>query len=70
MHLSLGYDHTGRYDVAVHPDDLEGFFLTTLLDSWGIPYIAFRSAVPGQSTGPHVHIGMPSLRVEPQETGR
>ncbi len=70
LHESLGYDHTGRYDVALHPDDLEGFFLTTLLDSWGVPYIAFRSAVPGQSTGPHVHIGMPSLRIEPTEVGR
>ncbi len=66
LHRSMGFDHTGRYDVALNPDDLEGFFLTTLLDSWGIPYIAFRSAVPGQATGPHVHIGRPSLHIEPE----
>jgi hypothetical protein len=60
LHRSMGLDHTGRLDIAVHPDSDEGQFLTTMLESWGIPYIAFRSAVPGQATGPHVHIGLPS----------
>jgi hypothetical protein len=36
----------------------------SLLEEWDIPYIAFRSAVPGQATGPHVHIGPPSLRID------
>ncbi len=60
LHRSMGLDHSGRLDIAVHPDSDEGRFLTTMLESWGIPYIAFRSAVPGQATGPHVHIGLPS----------
>ncbi len=63
LHRSLGLDHTGRVDVAVHPDSEEGMYLTFLLEGWGIPYIAFRSAVPGQSTGPHVHVGPPSERI-------
>ena len=67
MHRSMGLDHTGRIDVAVHPDSDEGQFLTYLLEGFGIPYIAFRTAIPGQSTGPHVHIGPPSDRIDDAE---
>jgi hypothetical protein len=67
LHRSMGLDHTGRVDVAVHPDEPDGNFLTALLQSWGIPFIAFRSAVPGQATGPHIHIGLPSPRLETDE---
>jgi hypothetical protein len=67
LHRSMGFDHTGRVDVALHPDDDEGDFLIELLESWGIPFIAFRSAVPGQATGPHIHIGLPSPRLEEAE---
>ena len=63
VHRSMGFDHRDRVDVAVHPDDDEGFFLISLLETWGIPYIAFKSAVPGQSTGAHVHIGPRSERI-------
>ena len=63
LHRSLGLDHAGRVDIAVHPDSEEGMYLTFLLEGWGIPYIAFRSAVPGQSTGPHIHVGPPSERI-------
>ncbi len=63
LHRSLGLDHTGRVDIALHPDSEEGMYLTFLLEGWGIPYIAFRSAVPGQSTGPHIHVGPPSDRI-------
>lgn len=63
LHESMGLDHTGRLDVPIHPDDPEGLFLVELLDTWDIPYIAFRSAVPGQSTGPHIHIGPRSDRL-------
>lgn len=72
LHRSLGLDHTGRVDIAVHPDSEEGMYLTFLLEGWGIPYIAFRSAVPGQSTGPHIHVGPPSERIPvepPPEAG-
>ena len=67
MHRAMGLDHTGRTDVAVHPDSDEGSFLIYLLEGFGIPYIAFRSAIPGQSTGPHVHIGPPSDRLDDSE---
>jgi hypothetical protein len=63
LHESMGFDHTGRLDVPVNPDDPEGLFLIELLETWEIPYIAFRSAVPGQSTGPHIHIGPRSERI-------
>ena len=64
LHVTMGFDHTGRYDVALHPDEFEGLFLMSVLAEWDIPYIAFRSAVPGQATGPHIHIGPPSLRID------
>ena len=66
-HRSMGFDHTGRFDVSVHPDDEEGIFLIELLYEWEIPFIAFRSSVPGQSTGPHIHIGPRSDRIPEQE---
>jgi hypothetical protein len=63
LHESMGLDHTGRLDVPIHPDENEGLFLVELLQAWDIPFIAFRSAVPGQSTGPHIHIGPRSERI-------
>ena len=63
LHRSMGLDHTGRIDVAVHPDSDEGMFLTYLLESLGIPYFAFRGPIPGRSTGPHLHVGPPSERL-------
>jgi len=27
-----------------------------------IPFLAFRGAIPGTATGPHIHIGRPSHR--------
>ncbi len=70
LHVSMGFDHTGRYDVALHPDEFEGLFLMSLLEEWDIPYIAFRSVVPGQATGPHIHIGPPSLRIDSETLDR
>ena len=70
LHRSMGLDHTGRIDVAVHPDSDEGAFLSYMLENLGIPYIAFRSAVPGQSTGPHIHIGPPSERIGDPESAQ
>lgn len=67
LHRSLGYDHTDRVDVALHPDDPEGMFVIDLLYEWDIPFIAFRSSMPGQSTGPHIHIGPRSEHIPPEE---
>ena len=35
-----------------------------LHEEWDSPYIAVLRAVPGQATGPHIHIGPPSLRID------
>ncbi len=63
FHRSLGFDHRGRVDVAVSPDTSEGRWLRYWLETARVPYLAFRSAVPGQATAPHVHIGPPSLKL-------
>lgn len=62
-HGRLGFDHSRAVDVAVHPDSAEGRALMAYLQSQGITFIAFRAAVPGSATGPHIHIGPPSHRV-------
>jgi len=49
-------------DVALHPDSDEGRSLMAYLRRAGIPFIAFRSAMPGSATGAHIHIGLPSIR--------
>lgn len=59
----LGYDHRNAADVALHPDSVQGKALIDYLQSQGIPYLAFRAAVPGVATGPHIHIGSPSHRI-------
>lgn len=60
VHRSLGFDHRGRVDVAVDPDQPEGVWLRRLLQGLHIPFFAFRSPIQGKSTGPHIHIGPPS----------
>jgi len=62
-HSRFGFDHRNAMDVALHPDSAEGKGLINQLRKSGIPFIAFRSAVPGASTGPHIHIGKPSGRL-------
>lgn len=57
VHRSLGFDHRGRVDVAIHPDQPEGLWLREYLVEKHIPYFAFRQAVPGKATGAHIHIG-------------
>ena len=63
LHRALGFDHRGRVDVAMNPDAPEGVWLRQYLTTSGIPYFAFRAAVSGQATGPHIHLGPPSLRL-------
>jgi hypothetical protein len=62
-HNRLGYDHRNAVDVALHPDSSEGKILINYLQSQGIPFLAFRAAIPGVATGPHIHIGSPSHRL-------
>lgn len=63
LHISMGFDHRGRVDVPLHPDSTEGSWLRRQLEMIRVPYLAFRSAVAGQSTGAHIHIGPPSQRI-------
>jgi hypothetical protein len=63
VHRSLGFDHRGRVDVAVSPDQPEGQWLMHFLETNRIPYFAFRMAVPGKATGAHIHIGPQSTRL-------
>jgi hypothetical protein len=63
LHRSLGFDHRGRVDVAVTPDQPEGLWLMRYLESKGIPYFAFRAAVPHQATGAHIHVGPGSTKL-------
>lgn len=62
IHERWRLDHRNAMDVSLHPDSAEGRALLDFLQKNGIPYLAFRSAVPGAATGPHIHIGRPSHR--------
>lgn len=62
-HDRMGFDHSRAVDVAVHPDSPEGRALINYLHANGITFIAFRAAVPGSATGPHIHIGPPSGKI-------
>ena len=64
VHRSLGFNHTGRVDVALHPSLPEGRWLLEYLTDHRIPYFAFRHAVPGKATGAHIHIGPMSTRLK------
>ncbi|MSP39305.1 MAG: hypothetical protein EXR70_12510 [Deltaproteobacteria bacterium] len=59
-HNRFGFDHRDSVDVGLHPDSAEGRQLIDYLRKSGIPFLAFRQAVPGAATGPHIHIGKPS----------
>jgi hypothetical protein len=60
VHRAMGFDHRGRVDVGVSPDQPEGVWLRQYLTDNRIPYFAFRSAVAHQATGAHIHLGPPS----------
>lgn len=62
IHERWRLDHRNSMDISLHPDGVEGQALLNFLRSNGIPFLAFRSAIPGTSTGPHIHIGRPSHR--------
>ena len=62
IHDRWRLDHHNAMDVSLHPDGVEGQALLNFLRSNGIPFLAFREAIPGTATGPHIHIGRPSHR--------
>jgi len=53
----------GGWIVAVNPDSPEGIWLREYLDERAIPYYAFRTAMRGKATAPHIHIGPGSTRL-------
>ena len=62
IHDRWRLDHRNSMDISLHPDSVEGQALLNFLERNGIPYLAFRAAIPGTATGPHIHIGRPSHR--------
>ena len=62
IHDRWRLDHRNAMDISLHPDSAEGQALLNFLQKNGVPYLAFRSAIPGTATGPHIHIGRPSHR--------
>jgi hypothetical protein len=67
VHRALGFDHRGRVDIALSPDQPEGAWLLGYLQKNRIPYFAFRSAVPHMATGAHIHLGPSSTRLDISE---
>lgn len=63
LHTRWGLDHRQGMDVGLHPDSAEGRGLINFLLTEKIPFLAFRSAIPGVATGPHIHIGKGSHRL-------
>lgn len=64
VHEAMGLDHRNRVDVALNPDQPEGLWLRHFLEKLRVPYLAFRSAVAGAATAPHIHIGTGSSRLK------
>lgn len=62
IHDRWRLDHRNSMDISLHPDSGEGQALLGFLQKNGIPFLAFRGAIPGTATGPHIHIGRPSHR--------
>jgi hypothetical protein len=62
-HRSMGFDHTGRIDIALNPDTREGVWLMHYLERAHIPYYAFRAAIAHKATGAHIHLGPGSTRL-------
>lgn len=64
IHNREGFNYGPRNmaDVGIHPNNEKGMKLRDFLENNRIPYQAFTGAIPGASSGPHVHIGFPSLK--------
>jgi hypothetical protein len=63
LHDRMGFDHRSALDVAVHPDSEEGRAVMEHLRARGIPFIAAWGAIPGSTSGAHIHVGHPSPRI-------
>lgn len=63
VHRAMGFNHTGRIDVALNPDQREGAWLLRYLERNHIPYFAFKTAVAHKATGAHIHLGPGSTKL-------
>ena len=63
LHDRMGFDHRDALDIALHPDSIEGRAVIEYLRAAGIPFIASWGAVPGATSGAHIHVGQPSPRI-------
>lgn len=63
VHQSMGLDHRNKVDVALNPEQPEGVWLRSYLENRHLSYLAFRSALAGAATAPHIHIGAGSTRL-------
>ena len=66
VHRAMGFDHTGRFDLALSPSQPEGVWARQYLTGKGVTFLAFNGAVQGKATGAHIHIGPPSTRRAPR----
>lgn len=62
IHNQWRLDHHNAMDLQLNPSGAEGQAVMDYLRSHGIPFSAFRQAIPGTATGPHIHVGLPSHR--------
>jgi hypothetical protein len=62
IHNRWRLDHRNAMDLSLNPNGAEGQAVMDFLRSHGIPFSAFRQAIPGTATGPHIHVGLPSHR--------
>jgi len=65
VHRAMGFDHRGRFDLALAPSQPEGVWARHYLAGKNATFLAFSSAVPGRATGAHIHIGPPSTHRAP-----
>lgn len=63
VHEALGFNHAGRIDIALNPEQREGVWLIHYLEAHRIPYYAFKAAIAHKATGPHIHLGPSSTRL-------
>ncbi len=63
VHKAMGFNHTGRIDIALSPDQHEGAWLMHYLEKNRIPYFAFKAAIAHKATGAHIHLGPGSSRL-------
>lgn len=62
IHNVFGLEHLNALDVGVSPKSSKGRRLLQFLKSKFIPFLAISGRKKGVSTGPHIHIGLPSPR--------